>query len=118
VRALPETRRVPPRVSKTRQGGTVKNCRAVRAKVAVTDFAASRVTLQTPVPVHAPPQATNTEPAPALGESPTMVPALKAAEQVEREGGRASAGNDLARKAGAAQRAARRLLGLTGLCQA
>jgi hypothetical protein len=60
---------------------------AVSAKVwglnvAVTDFAAVIVTTQEPVPVHAPLQPANVEPAVAVGVSVTDVPLLKLAEQV------------------------------------
>lgn len=51
--------------------------------VAVTDFAASMVTTQLPEPVHAPDQLVNDEPAAAVGNSVTIVPAEKLAEQVE-----------------------------------
>ena len=53
------------------------------AKVAVTDLAALIVTVQTPVPEHAPDQPTNLEPAAGLAVSVTLAPYAKTCEQAE-----------------------------------
>jgi len=52
---------------------TVRSC-FCRAKSAVTDFAASMVTVQAPVPVQAPPQPPKVEPVAAAAVKVTKVP--------------------------------------------
>src|SRR5215213_8578159 len=54
-----------------------------RLNVAVTVRAWSIVTVHAPVPVHAPAQPANSNPAEAAGVSVTIVPLAKPAEQVE-----------------------------------
>jgi hypothetical protein len=54
----------------------VVRAKVCKANVAVTDFAASMVTAQFPVPLHAPLQPVNVEPAAAVAVSVTEVPLL------------------------------------------
>lgn len=60
---------------------SVKMGAAVSSNVAVTDFAASIVTEQVPVPVHAPDQPVNEKPLFGVATNVTAVPLTKKAEQ-------------------------------------
>ena len=60
----------------------VVSAKLCRLNVAVTDWAEVIETTQEPVPVHAPLQPANVEPAAAVAVSVTEVPLLKVAEQV------------------------------------
>ena len=61
---------------------TVNESVGAGPKVAVTDVAALIVTVQSPGPLHAPPQVTNADPALGIAASVTWVPAPKLAEHV------------------------------------